>query len=303
MVLKNRLLTYVPLLVVMLLLIPSCRRGRHVGSDDEIVVQVGDSALLLSDVVRDVPRGISSDDSVRLTRAIIEGWLRRQVLINVAERNLEDFENIDRMVERYREDLILNRYLMMMDSHDRHRVDQKRVDMYYKLHKDSMVLDEPVVKGIFLKVREDDSDLDKLRGWMQKGDENSIDNLEKSGLRSATQYSYFKDRWYPWHEVAELVPYRFFDADAFLESTHDFETTYGGSVYLLHITDYVESGEGMPEDYAKDIIEGILRQEAISTRRQELVSEIYSHAIEEGILKRGLYDPVTGRMSMAESEH
>lgn len=262
-----------------------------------MAVSVGDSVLYMSEVMKGIPYGIDSADSIHIMRNVIDTWLRRQVLITIAERNLDNAEEIENMVNRYREDLILDRYLSLMDSRDNVRIDKRKLNLYYKTYGDSMLLEEPLVKGAFIKVLGTDPELEKIREWMGKADNKSIDNLERYGLRSATQYAYFNDKWYPWHEVAELVPYRFFDADAFLESTVDFETNYGGSVYILHISDYRNSGEKMPEEYAKSQIAEMLRHEEVAQRREALISELYSKAIEEGVLKRGVYDPVTGRMN------
>lgn len=274
-----------------------CHGGREGGSEDKLVVQAGDSALMLEDVLMQIPRGLSPEDSVAMFRTLVETWLRRQILTGVAERNLSNMDQIDKMVENYRADLLLTRYLALMDEGSDKNVSDRDITLYYRQHRDSMILEEPLVKGIFLKVPENNSRLSELREWMKDNSERAIDDLESSGLRGAFQYEYFKDRWHPWHEVAELIPYRFFDADAFLESTMDFETSYGGSVYIIHISEYVASGTPMPEDYARDQIREDMRQANILKHRRELISSIYKHEVEEGRLRKGIYDPLTGRIS------
>lgn len=291
-------------LITLMLMLQSCgqKERRNEVPDDEVVVSVGDSTLLLGSVVQQIPVGMSAEDSTALFRTIVETWLRRQVLISTAERNIGDMSQIDKMVEDYRADLILSRYLSMMDEKRTTGRDSKAVTRYYAEHKDSMILDEPLVKGLFLKVTDDDPRLEDLRVWMHTATGEAVDNLERYGLSRATQYEYFKDKWHPWHEVTELIPYRFYDADAFLESTRDFETTYGGSVYMIHISEYIPSGELMPEDYARGVIAQMLRQTDVSARRQKLIREIYSREIEEGRLRGGLYDPATGNMHSPASE-
>lgn len=247
--------------------------------------------------MQQLPRGLSEEDSIAMLRAIVENWIRKEVLTDVAERNVGDMEEIDRLTEEYRENLILSRYLSNMAEGRSVKVDQSRVDRYWRERGDSMILDEPLVKGIYLKVDEKDPRLSLLKQWMQNGDEASVDRIESSGLRGATQYEYFMDRWHPWHEVAEQMPYRFYDADAFLSGTTDFETNYRGSVYLLHISAYVASGERMPVEYAKEQISEALRQGEINERRNQLLQEVYSQEMEAGRLKKGLYDPATGKFS------
>lgn len=293
----KRILFILPVAAVVMVQAMGChRRGVSMAEDDVTVVEYGDTALMLREVVHQIPRGMEPEDSIGMFRTIVETWLRREVLTEFAERNLPDMDEIERLVDQYRCDLILGRYLARVDRGVRPNISNRRVDRYLSQRADSMLLEEPVVKGIFLKVSEDDPNLGELRRWMKTSTDYSVDKLEKNLLRGATQYEYFMDRWHPWHEVADLVPYRFFDADAFLESNKDFETEYAGSVYIIHISEYVGSGMAMPVDYAREQIREALRQEDIAVRRQEMIRDVYRHEMSEGRLKKGLYDPETGRI-------
>lgn len=301
--LRNRWWLMLPLAAVLAIATSGCRKNaaRSEVSDVEVVA-VGDTSLMLQTVLRQIPRGLEPADSMAMFRSIVETWLRRQVLTEFAERNIPDMEDVDRMVEQYRNDLILSKYLSMMDRTGDQGVSNRRVDRYLNQRRDSMILEEPVVKGIFVKVPEDDSNLAAIREWMKTPGDHSLDRMEKKGLRGATQYEYFLDRWHDWHEVADLVPYRFFDADAFLQDNKDFETSYGGSVYIIHISEYVGSGEKMPQDYARERIRETLRQADIASRRDNMISDIYRHEIKEGRLRKGLYDPATGKISELQTE-
>ena len=277
-----------------LLVLPSCGGGKSQPEESDVVVSVGDTVLTLQEVLREVPSGLNPEDSAAMVRSVVESWLRRHVLLEMSEKSLGDRDEIERMVDDYRTNLILSRYLSKMEAGAPKGDEQKQVEKTYLARRDSLVLEEPVVKGLYLKVPENDSRLSSLRSWMANADEESIDNLERYGMRHALQYEYFLDRWHPWHEVADLVPYRFFDADAFLASTPDFETACDGSVYIIHISEYRGSGTPMPEDYAKAKILEMLRHTNMSQHRDKLISSIYEREMENGRLKSGLYDPSTG---------
>lgn len=278
-----------------------CHRDSEPHTQSRIpVVTVGDTTLWLETVLQDIPRGLPKQDSLEMFRGIVETWLRRQVVLDIAAKNIGDMDQIDRMVENYRADLIMNRYLSLIDDGASKTVDRKAIERYYRQHGDSMLTEEPLVKGIFLKTHASDIALPQMRASMKKPDSKAIENLERNGLRQAVQYEYFMEQWLPWHEVADLVPYRFFDADAFLESTRDFETEYGGSVYLIHISEYLPTGSKMPEEYAR----GRIRQQMLLTtvvkNRENVMTGIYRKAMEEGRLEAGIYDPATGKLKSAE---
>lgn len=274
-----------------------CRR-EETGSADNggVLVQVGDSSLTMQDVLLRIPPALSPEDSTEMFHRIVDTWVRRMVLNEVAEKNIPDLNVIEQMVEEYRADLIIQRYLANMEGAGANEVSDARVREYFEQHRSELVLDAPLVKGIFVKVPDNDSEAANLRKWMAKGDGESIDKIEKSGLRHALQYEYFIDHWVDWNSIAEQIPYRFFDADAFVETTRNFETSYGGSLYMLHISAYVPSGKEMPEDYAATKIRDMLRREDMVKYRENLIGSIYKNEMNKGLLKPGLYDPVAGKM-------
>lgn len=267
-----------------------------VGGNDDVLISVGDSSLTMSTVTAMIPRGLNPDDSTAMFHSIVDGWVRRIVLADVAANNMTDLGKIESMVNQYRDNLIVSKYLATMGENVQDKVTESRIRQYYDAHKEEMLLEEPLIKGAFLKVAHSDESVEKLKRWMQLFTDESIDNIEKNGLRQASQYEYFKDTWHEWSTIAERIPYRFFDADAFLQSTRDFETVENGSLYLLHISAYIPSGQEMPYEYARLKIAEILRSDDINAYRKSLVSKIYRDRIREGKLKPGIYDPVAGKM-------
>lgn len=271
-------------------------------TDYDVLVTVGDSSLTMHDVLVRIPRGLAPDDSAALFSQIVDEWVRELVLADFARKNVSDMPRIDRMVEKYRNNLIVNSYLQSMTERGNAEISEERIRKYFDDNREAMILDEPVIKGAFLKVSESDGSIDRLRTWMADFSESSIDRIEEAGLKHASTYKYFKDRWQPWSEISQQIPYRFFDADAFVRSSQNFETTYGGSVYLLHISDFIPSGSEMPYDYARYKIRELLTAEDLSRRTEKLISDIYRQQIDEGTLRAGSYDPVSRTMRQLPAE-
>ena len=75
--------------------LPSCG-GEAVSDtrahDSEIVAEVGDSILTLTDVERRIPYGISPTDSAALFNSIVDGWVDRLLLEDLGNENSDDLE-------------------------------------------------------------------------------------------------------------------------------------------------------------------------------------------------------------------
>ncbi len=271
-------------------------------TDDDILVSVGDSSLTLREVLADIPSGISPEDSTEMFHAIVDNWIRDLMLYGVAVKNVPDIDRIERLVNDYRNNLIIASYLRQMEESGEHIVREGDIRKYYDSHKEELILEQPLVKGVFLKVPDNDENLPRLRKWMASPGDEAVDNIEKHGLKQASQYEYFMDTWQEWNRVADQIPYKFFDADAFVSDTRDFETTYGGSAYILHISEYLGSGSRMPYEYARGKISGILLNAEMSKYRNSLINALLRKEMENGTLRAGLYDPVSGRMRDNENK-
>lgn len=264
--------------------------------DSDVLVTVGDSSLRLNDVIVKIPVGLNPADSAAMFHQIVDNWIRDLVLIEFAEKNVPDIDRIDRMTMEYRNNLIVNEYIQSMSETSTPKVSEKRIREYYNQHHADLILDQPLVKGAYLKVPLSDTNLPNLRKWMASFSEESIDNIEKSGLHHALQYNYFKDQWYEWSAIADQIPFRFDDADIFVKNNKNFETSDAASTYLLHIHDFIPSGSKMPYEFAKLKISQILHNSDVVNFRKQLVSDIYRDCMKNGSLKPGLYDPIKCEM-------
>lgn len=263
-------------------------------NEEDILVVVGDSALRLSEVERKIPGGLSAEDSIEMFHSFADRWIESRVLEEVAEENVVDLDRIDRMTEAYRNRLIVDEYLRKMEEGARKEPKRSDIETYYLQYGDSMRLEQPLVKGIFLKTTASSKDIDNIRKLIFSATESDIDELEKIGLKEATGYEYFADRWVEWSDMSQQIPVRIEDADSFLKDNHHFEISHQGMTYFLNILDYVPSGEMMPREFALSQISEILTDRLSVSYRKNLLKSIYRKAMKDGKLKKGSYDPMEG---------
>lgn len=111
---------------------------------DEILMQVGDSTLTRSQVIQQIPSGLDIADSVRLFDAIVENWLEKYMLSEVARLNIPDIDRIENMVQEYRRQLLSNEYRRVMAQERVKNLPIDSVKAYYDAHIDEFVLAEPI---------------------------------------------------------------------------------------------------------------------------------------------------------------
>lgn len=259
-------------------------------TDDKVLVEVGDSVLRLRDVVARIPAGIEAADSAEMFHAIVTTWTEGRLLEQIALAELDNRNHIEQLVEDYRRRLIVMNYMQKQRRTSVPKVSESAIRKFYQTHSEEMKASEPIVKGVYIKLPEKSSEVATVRRLLMNPDEKNIDKIEKYSLEDALQYDYFIDHWVPFSDIAEQIPYRFFDADAFVESTKDFETTYNGAVYLLHISDYQPSGATLPYEYARSLISERIGREKLAERQKALVRTLYDKGVSDGILRAPGYN-------------
>lgn len=267
--------------------------GQSHDSDADILFSVGDATLSRADVERLIPAGLSGEDSVRMFDAIAESNLKSMLLQEIAFRNLTHPERIKNAVNEYRNRLVIMEYQKNMADSGTPLVSEQEMLRYYRTHTRDFILTYPLVKGLYLKTVARGSDLDNVRILMEKGSQEAVDMIEKTGLRDAEEYDYFIDRWVAWPTISDVIPHDFGDPDEFLRAAvagHVTETRSSNSTYLLKVTAVMPSGRVMPYDYARDMIGEILARENREAFEDRLVEQLYHRAIKDGKFQSGVYD-------------
>lgn len=271
-----------------LLLLSACGKDseeRKTPADADAILTVGDSTLTMTDVVTRIPAGLEEEDSIAMHQAIVRNWLEQMLLSEIAVENIDDLDRIEKMVSEYRKRLIIESYRRKLRESRTSDVATDSLREYYAAHREELVLDRPVVKGLFLKIPANAQRIGDIRRWMATATPSAIDNLERYGLNDAIKYSFFEDKWMDFQTIVEQIPYRFFDTDAFVEATPNFETTYGGITYILHISDFMKSGSEMPFEVAAPLIRETLQGQAGETYERKLLTSLYNRAVKSGKLK------------------
>lgn len=272
--------------------------GTSATSDEEkgILIRAGEHNLTLQDVLQKIPTGIEPSDSATLFHLIVENWIKSEVLYKLAESKLSDTSEIDKKVAEYRNRLIVAEYLDEMKNSANIGAEKDSIRYFYDRHKNDMLTESPLVKGIYLKVSTANTDIDEMRQMVSNGSDESIDRLEQLITGNAVQYDYFNDEWIDWQIIEDLIPYRFPDPDGFLESTSDFETSYDGSTYFLHVSEYLPSGSVPPYEFAVPHITQLLERTNMRKYEESLVKTLVRKAMEDGDLVAVGYNPLDKNM-------
>ena len=265
-------------------LLCACKQTRPI-DDADVLVRVKDRVLGREEIQRQIPRSLSSADSLLMAESLAKKWVKDALVYEVALRNLEREERaeVDRLVEEYRHSLIRYRYEEQLVrerlSSDFQESDKLR---FYEENQSKFVLDKALIKGLFLKVPADAPGLADVKKWYRSTSESAVEMIEKYSVQNAVIYDYFYDKWVDFDQVMDNIPMRVTDANAFLKANRYVEMCDSTYCYLLNISDYLPIGRVAPYDYAgPQIIEMLTNQRKVQFLK-DFEDELYNDAVKHG---------------------
>ena len=282
-----RFFKFIPLILLFVILLPACKRSGNAVGQREIIVKVNDRVLTREEIEAQIPRGLSPDDSLIRAESLVKKRIIDILMDDVAFQNIGDEKaEIDRLVNEYRRSLIRHRYQERMVN-DKVSANIREYDQlaYYEENKEQFVLNENLIKGLFLKAPINAPGLDNVRTWYVSRSEESLEKIEKYSLQNAIIYDYFYDRWVVFDEVMEKIPHRISNQTQFLKVNNHMEVSDSSFVYFLNISDRLLIGNAAPFDYVQTQIQSML----ISRRKIDFLHDfgekLYLDAVKNGTVK------------------
>jgi hypothetical protein len=274
-------------IALMAALAASCHGGADSTTPDApgVLASVGTEQLTAADVSQVMPGGLSEADSTEFVNAYIDSWIDDQLISQVAARNIANTAEIDEMVRNYRRQLIINEYRRLKLNEDPElAIPDDTIAAYYDAHRGELRLEEPMLRGIYIKIPSDAPHLADVKRWYRSNKTDDIDKLEKVGLSDAIHYDYFRDHWIPWTQIETKIPQAI--PSTSLRKGGNFDIDESGFTYLLSISDYLPAGASMPLEAATPII----REKLTAMKRVEidakLRQQLRQQALIDGTLKR-----------------
>lgn len=247
------------------------------------LVEVEGMFLYAEDLESVKPVGLSRDDSVMFVEEYIRNWVQDALLWQKAVRNIKGNPEVNEMVEAYRHSLVLHLYQQaLMEERVQTEISNEEVDSFYRLHPDVYRLEYPLAKGLYIKVPLKGKDVNKVRQWYTRTDQESVEKLEKYSLQHAVDYHYFYNQWTRIDEVVKKLPVNVSDVSAYVKKFSEIEVKDTAFYYFLHIDSLLVVGDLKPVEYAA----GEIREALLNARQMEFMKQmrdqLYEEAQEDG---------------------
>lgn len=279
---KIPILPFFPVLLLSVLNFSCTKLEKRIS--EQPIARVQDKVLLPSDIVGIVPAGLSEKDSLLILTSFTEKWIKKQLILQKAELNLTEVQkDVSRQIEEYRSSLLIFKY-------EQNLIKQKldtiiypeEIENYYTENSSNFILDNIIVKALFIKLPYDAPNLERIRAIYRLEDEESVQQLESYCYQYAVKYDYFNENWIMLNNILQELPDAPENPEWRLKYYDYIEQQDSLYRYFVHIRYYRLDSEVAPLEYVEDNIRSIILNKRKLKFIQNLENNIYNDALNKG---------------------
>lgn len=235
---------------------------------DKLLAKVYNKSLYLSQLEGIVPEGTTPNDSVLMVTAYVQRWVREQLLMYEAERNIPKDLNIDKLVRDYRASLVRFNFEQQiiaekLDS----TVSEAELKTFYENNKDQFQLENTILKCQLLKLPPN-APLNELNKFWYSRSASDEAKLRAYAKQWAALALLDTEKWYKLDEVAALLPKGTLSSDN-VASRREGTLSDGDFRYYYRVLESVKGKETAPFEYVKEQASKVI----LHRRKQQLLEK------------------------------
>ncbi len=158
---------------------------------------------------------------------------------------------------------------------------EEDIERFYNANERLFVLDESLLRGLFLKISNKSHDLSDIRKLYTRQDDESFEEIEKYSIRNAARCEFFYDNWRTVAEIEVLLPPLEKPLETMLKDNGSFEFKDEEYIYLLNVSEFAPKGGIEPLDHARSRIRGLLINSNEVSYMRKIKEDLYDAAIEK----------------------
>jgi len=260
----------------------ACDRTAFNGSD-RIIARVYDKYLYFSDIKNLVPNKISAADSLNITLNYVNNWVRNQLLLHQAEKNLTSYQkDFSQQLEDYRNSLIVYKYETELIKQNLDTIISRgEIEDYYYKHASNFKLNENIVQLVYAKVNEESPYLVKIKKLVKSQNESDRDSLEFYCIRYAENYGVIDREWITFDEMMQRVPVHVSNPEIFLAQNKTIDYFENPDWYFLQILNYGLIDSISPLSLEQENIRSVILNKRKKLLIKKMQDEVYEQAQKE----------------------
>jgi hypothetical protein len=256
----------------------SCKKSNPVSKiEDPVVAQVSDYRLYQSDLEKILSPGQSSSDSLAISNAYIEKWIREQLWSKQAEKNIKASAEIDQLVNSYKSSLLTIAYEnQLLEEALDSTVSELDYQQVYEEYKSQFVLDEMILNGWFAKIPKSITKQSAFFSSWKKNDKEACAKICQS--KGAECMLLDEGVWVKRSELYKFIENKFINSSE-IKSLTNYRKSDKTFNYYLKYRAFEDKNELPPLEFIKEELKRVV----IHKRKEKIIADLTEELYEDGI--------------------
>ncbi len=245
------------------------------------VARVYDKYLYVQDIRELISPGTTPSDSAALARNHIDNWIKKNVILHKAERNLnESQKDVEDQMQEYRNSLITFIYEKELINQQLDTVvSESEIEAYYNENTRNFELKDNIVKVLYLKTKNSAPKIKDVKKWMRSEKSKDRLKLEEYCYQFASDFNLDDETWILFDDLLKKIPIKTFDKENYLRNTRYVEIEDSTDIYLLNIKDRKIRESISPLGFVMEDIRNLI----LNKRKLELINEMERSAYDDAL--------------------
>ena len=251
------------------------------------VARVYDKNLYQEDLQGVIPSGTSANDSIEMTTAYINNWIRQELLLKQAEDNLDESNrDFSKQIEQYRNSLIIYAYESELVKQKLDTVvTQSEIEEYYKANQNNFYLRENIVLASYVIINKNSPVTSKVKSLLLSTRDADKEKLQTLCQENKAEYMINDGTWMSFTDLTRKIPLSVDDQEEFLRKNKYYEVKDSTTMYYVVISAYKSKESISPLNFEIENIRTIL----LNKRKAELLKRMEEDLISDAV-KRNKYE-------------
>ena len=244
-------------------------------TEGKAIARIGNAYLYESDLINDLPAGISGADSTKRAQVYVKNWLTEQAVLHKAAINLDiDEERYAKRMASYKNELIIYDFQNELIGQKLNKeISNDELMAYYEQAQDNFVQKDHVVRLSYAIFENGTPDLRQFGKWMRADDQ--LENVRNFARDNAISFDVEGDRWISIERLYEILPFNKNTINLVVDAKDYRYMKQNTKEYFVRVYDYRKEGDITPFELVKDKIESTLLNKKKTDLLKNLREDLY----------------------------
>lgn len=253
------------------------------------LARFNDVFLYQSELINEIPITLNENDSAIFANNYIHKWLVDQMIMEKSEEMIPlKFNSVEKKINKYKRSLITYEFEQFyINKRLDTSISYLEINDYYTSHLDDFVLNDYVVKCMYIKVPKKSKIIKDVKKNYHITNEKMVDQMVKLGQKENVKFYYNPEEWIFFDDLLKELPIlENYSKVEFIKKKKKTIIEYNDYVYFVNIFDFIIKNGTSPLSFETNKIKSIILNRRSRDLRKKLRLDLYDDGMRNNYIEK-----------------